>query len=137
MPKFISSFTSCALGALHRARRRPAGRAAVSGAAAERSCLRDRRAVADRPAMINPGKYAKLARATSCPKYGARYSPEAAQLLLEGDGATPCCMALLQFPSLDAVKQWYDSPENQAGRKCGSGVPIPAGGRSRACLRRQ
>jgi len=61
--------------------------------------------------------YAKLAR-DILPKYGARYLARSRNnALLEGEGTTPCCMALLQFPSVDAVTQWYNSPENQAASK--------------------
>jgi uncharacterized protein (DUF1330 family) len=62
-------------------------------------------------------EYAKLAREI-LPKYGARYLARSQRnTLLEGDGPTPCCMAILQFPSVDAVRRWYDSPENQAATK--------------------
>jgi uncharacterized protein (DUF1330 family) len=57
--------------------------------------------------------YAKLAR-DILPKYGGRYLARSRQnVLLEGEGATPCCMAILQFPSMDAARRWYASPENQ------------------------
>ena len=57
--------------------------------------------------------YAKLAR-DILPKYGGRYLARSRNnLLLEGQGATPCCMALLEFPNLEAVKRWYNSPENR------------------------
>jgi len=62
-------------------------------------------------------EYAKLAR-DILPKYGARYLARSrGNALLEGDGIAPCCMALLEFPSMDAVKRWYDSPENQSAAK--------------------
>jgi uncharacterized protein (DUF1330 family) len=63
-------------------------------------------------------EYAKLSREI-LPKYGARYLARSQNnTLLEGDGgAAPCCMAILQFPSLDAVRRWYDSPENQEAAK--------------------
>lgn len=62
-------------------------------------------------------EYAKLAR-NILPKYGARYLARSREnTLLEGDGATPCCMALLEFPNMDAVKRWYYSPENQEASK--------------------
>jgi uncharacterized protein (DUF1330 family) len=58
-------------------------------------------------------EHARLAREI-LPKYGARYLARSQNnLLLEGTGAAPCCMAILQFPSLDAVRRRYDSPENQ------------------------
>ena len=61
--------------------------------------------------------YAKLAREI-LPKYGARYLARSQNnSLLEGDGSAPCCMAILQFPSLDAVHRWFDSPENQSAAK--------------------
>jgi uncharacterized protein (DUF1330 family) len=66
-------------------------------------------------------EYAKLAR-DILPKYGARYLARSQHnTLLEGDGAVPCCIAILQFPSLDAAKRWYDSPENQAAAKIRQG----------------
>jgi uncharacterized protein (DUF1330 family) len=62
-------------------------------------------------------EYAKLAREI-LPRYGARYLARSQRnTLLEGDGVAPCCMAILQFPSLDAVKRWYDSPENREAAK--------------------
>jgi uncharacterized protein (DUF1330 family) len=62
-------------------------------------------------------EYAKLAREI-LPKYGARYLARSQNnMLLEGDGAAPCCIAILEFPSLDAVRRWYDSPENQEAAK--------------------
>ncbi len=61
--------------------------------------------------------YAKLAREI-LPKFGARYLARSQQnVLLEGEGETPCCMALLEFPSMDAVRRWYDSPENKTATK--------------------
>lgn len=58
-------------------------------------------------------EYAKLAREI-LPKYAARYLARSQEnTLLEGEGVAPCCMAILQFPNVDAVKRWYDSPENQ------------------------
>ena len=58
-------------------------------------------------------EYAKLAREI-LPKYGARYLARSQHnMLLEGVGAPPCCMAILEFPSLDEVERWYKSPENQ------------------------
>lgn len=62
-------------------------------------------------------EYAKLAR-DILPKYGARYLARSQEnMLLEGDGATPCCMAILEFPNMDAVKRWYSSSENQEATK--------------------
>jgi uncharacterized protein (DUF1330 family) len=62
-------------------------------------------------------EYARLAR-DILPKYGARYLARSqSNTLLEGEGAVPCCIAILQFPSMDAAKRWYESPENQAAAK--------------------
>jgi uncharacterized protein (DUF1330 family) len=62
-------------------------------------------------------QYAKLAREI-LPKYGARYLARSQRnTLLEGDGPVPCCMAILQFPSLEAVRRWYESSENQSAAK--------------------
>lgn len=62
-------------------------------------------------------EYAKLAR-DILPKYSARYLARSQEnTLLEGDGAAPCCMAILEFPNMDAVKRWYSSPENQEASK--------------------
>ncbi len=66
-------------------------------------------------------QYAKLAREI-LPKYGARYLARSrANTLLEGDGPAPCCMAILEFPSLEAVRRWYDSPENRSAAKIRQG----------------
>jgi uncharacterized protein (DUF1330 family) len=66
-------------------------------------------------------QYAKLAR-DILPKYGARYLARSRRnALLEGDGPAPCCMAILQFPSVEAVRRWYASPENQAAAKVRQG----------------
>ena len=62
-------------------------------------------------------EYAKLAR-DILPKYGARYLARSQRnSLLEGNGPSPCCMAVLEFPNMDAVKRWYESPENQAAAR--------------------
>ena len=62
-------------------------------------------------------EYAKLAREI-LPKYAARYLARSQEnTLLEGDGVAPCCVAILQFPNMDAVKRWYDSAENQEASK--------------------
>ena len=62
-------------------------------------------------------EYAKLAR-DILPKYGARYLARSQRnSLLEGNGPSPCCMAVLEFPNMEAVKRWYESPENQAAAK--------------------
>jgi uncharacterized protein (DUF1330 family) len=62
-------------------------------------------------------EYAKLAREI-LPKYGARYLARSQRnILLEGSDPAPCCIAVLQFPGMDAVRRWYDSPENQSAAK--------------------
>jgi uncharacterized protein (DUF1330 family) len=62
-------------------------------------------------------EYAKLAREI-LPKYGARYLARSQEnTLLEGDGAAPCCITILEFLSIDAVRRWYDSPENHEAAK--------------------
>ena len=77
--------------------------------------------IVERTATTGPesiqADYAKLAREI-LPKYGARYLARSQNnALLEGDGSVPCCMAILEFPSLDAVHRWFDSPENQSAAK--------------------
>jgi len=47
----------------------------------------------------------------------AEYAKLARNVLLEGNDPAPCCIAILQFPSVDAVRRWYDSPENQSVAK--------------------
>jgi uncharacterized protein (DUF1330 family) len=62
-------------------------------------------------------EYAKLAREILS-KYAARYLARSQDnTLLEGDGAVPCCIAILEFPNMGAVRRWYDSPENQEASK--------------------
>jgi len=62
-------------------------------------------------------QYAKLAREI-LPKYGGRYLARSRRnALLEGDGQVPCCIAILQFPSMEAVRSWYGSSENQSAAK--------------------
>ena len=66
-------------------------------------------------------EYAKLAREI-LPRYGARYLARSQNnTLLEGEGALSCCFAILQFPNLEAVRRWYDSPENQSAAKVRQG----------------
>jgi uncharacterized protein (DUF1330 family) len=61
--------------------------------------------------------YARLAR-DILPKYGGRYIARSRNnLLLEGQGTAPCCMALLEFPNVEAVRRWYNSPENREAVK--------------------
>jgi uncharacterized protein (DUF1330 family) len=81
--------------------------------------------VVERLATTGPesiqGEYAKLAR-DILPKYGGRYLARSQNnILLEGDGDAPCCIAILQFPNLDAAKSWYSSAENQSAAKVRQG----------------
>jgi uncharacterized protein (DUF1330 family) len=51
-------------------------------------------------------------------KFGGRYlSRSQDNALLEGPGPLPCCVAVIEFPSLAAAQRWYASPENQAAAK--------------------
>jgi uncharacterized protein (DUF1330 family) len=57
--------------------------------------------------------YANLARDIP-PKYDAHYLARSQRnVLLECDGAVPCCVAILEFPSLEAVARWHNSSENR------------------------
>ena len=55
----------------------------------------------------------KLSRSSGS-RYLARSQHNA---LFEGDTSTPCCIAILSFPSVEAAKNWFDSPENQEAAK--------------------
>ncbi|MDN5004737.1 DUF1330 domain-containing protein [Bradyrhizobium sp. GCM10027634] len=62
-------------------------------------------------------EYGRLAR-DILPKYGARYLARSQRnVLFEGDGGAPCCMAILQFPDMDTARRWFDSPENREAAK--------------------
>jgi uncharacterized protein (DUF1330 family) len=62
-------------------------------------------------------QYGKVSRDIVA-KFGGRYIARSQQnTLLEGDGAAPCCMAIISFPSAEAAKSWFDSPENQDAAK--------------------
>jgi uncharacterized protein (DUF1330 family) len=62
-------------------------------------------------------EYGKLAR-NILPKFDARYLARSQRnTLLEGEGDAPCCMAILQFPNMDAARRWFDSRENQEASK--------------------
>src|SRR5438445_13850801 len=91
--------------------------AASTGAEEQRPAF----VIVERTATTGPESiqqdYAKLAR-DILPKYGARYLARSqSNALLEGEGEVPCCMAILEFPNMDAVKRWYDSPENRSAAK--------------------
>ena len=77
--------------------------------------------IVERTATTGPEEtqqeYAKLAREI-LPKYAARYLARSQEnTLLEGEGAPPCCMAILEFPNMDAARSWYNSPENREASK--------------------
>ena len=58
-------------------------------------------------------EYGRLAREI-LPRYGAKYLARSQHnILLEGEGDAPCCLAILEFPSMAALQRWYASPENQ------------------------
>jgi uncharacterized protein (DUF1330 family) len=62
-------------------------------------------------------QYAKVANEI-LPKYGGHYLARSRNnALLEGGGPIPCCIAILEFPDLEAARRWYDSPENQKAAK--------------------
>jgi uncharacterized protein (DUF1330 family) len=62
-------------------------------------------------------QYGKLSRDIVA-KFGGRYLARSQHnVLLEGDTGAPCCVAILSFPSMDAAKSWFDSPENQEAAK--------------------
>jgi uncharacterized protein (DUF1330 family) len=62
-------------------------------------------------------QYGKVSRDIVA-KFGGRYLARSQHnALLEGEGSVPCCMAILSFPSVEAAKNWFDSPENQEAAK--------------------
>ena len=62
-------------------------------------------------------EYGKVSRDIVA-KFGGRYLARSqANTLLEGEGTVPCCMAIISFPSTDAAKSWFNSPENQDAAK--------------------
>jgi uncharacterized protein (DUF1330 family) len=91
---------------------------------AQRSAAQQERpafVIVERTATTGPEaiqqEYAELAREI-LPKYGALYLARSQEnTMLEGDAAAPCCMAILEFPSMDAARRWYDSPENHEAAK--------------------
>jgi len=112
---------------MHRCLKRIVAIAVVAGAVVTVSSLsaqpseRPAFVIVERTATTGPEsiqqEYAKLAR-DILPKYGGRYLARSqSNLLLEGDGSVPCCMAILEFPSVDAAKRWYESPENKEATK--------------------
>jgi uncharacterized protein (DUF1330 family) len=62
-------------------------------------------------------QYGKVSRDIVA-KFGGRYLARSQRnTLLEGGGEAPCCIAILSFPSAEAAKSWFDSPENQDAAK--------------------
>jgi uncharacterized protein (DUF1330 family) len=62
-------------------------------------------------------QYGKVSRDIVA-RFGGRYLARSQHnTLLEGDGTAPCCIAVLSFPSAEAAKNWFDSPENQDAAK--------------------
>ena len=62
-------------------------------------------------------EYGKVSRDIVA-KFGGRYLARSQQNeLLEGDGPAPCCIAILQFPSTEAAKGWFNSVDNQNAAK--------------------
>jgi uncharacterized protein (DUF1330 family) len=62
-------------------------------------------------------QYGKVSRDIVA-RFGGRYVARSQHnLLLEGDGSTPCCMAIIQFPSVEAARNWFNSAENQDAAK--------------------
>jgi uncharacterized protein (DUF1330 family) len=62
-------------------------------------------------------QYGKVSRDIVA-RFGGRYLARSQHnILLEGDSGAPCCIALLSFPSVEAAKNWFDSPENQDAAK--------------------
>jgi uncharacterized protein (DUF1330 family) len=62
-------------------------------------------------------QYGKISRDIVA-KFGGRYVARSQRnVLLEGEGIVPCCMAIISFPSAEAAQNWFDSPENQEAAK--------------------
>jgi uncharacterized protein (DUF1330 family) len=62
-------------------------------------------------------QYGKISRDIVA-KFGGRYVARSQRnVLLEGEGNAPCCMAIISFPSVEAARNWFDSPENQDAAK--------------------
>jgi uncharacterized protein (DUF1330 family) len=62
-------------------------------------------------------QYGKVSRDIVA-RFGGRYLARSQHnILLEGDSGAPCCIAILSFPSVEAAKNWFDSPENQDAAK--------------------
>jgi uncharacterized protein (DUF1330 family) len=62
-------------------------------------------------------QYGKVSRDIVA-KFGGRYLARSQNnALLEGESVAPCCIAIVQFPSTQAAKDWFASPENQEAAK--------------------
>jgi uncharacterized protein (DUF1330 family) len=62
-------------------------------------------------------QYGKISRDIVA-KFGGRYLARSQRNeLLEGEGNTPCCMAIISFPSMEVAKKWFNSQENQDAAK--------------------
>ncbi len=99
--------------------------ALAASSPAQQATERPAYVIVERTATTGPESiqqdYAKRAREI-LPNYGGHYLARSQQnALLEGDGEAPCCIAILEFPSLDAAKRWYASAENQATAKIRQG----------------
>src|SRR4051812_35752108 len=69
-----------------------------------------------RPESIQE-QYGKVSRDIVA-KFGGCYIARSQHnVLLEGESSTPCCIAILSFPSVEVAKSWFDSPENQDAAK--------------------
>jgi uncharacterized protein (DUF1330 family) len=94
---------------------------AVSAHSFARSQSRPAFVIVERLATTGPEslqeQYGKVSRDIVA-KFGGRYLARSQHnALLEGEGGVPCCMAILSFPSVEAAKNWFDSPENQEAAK--------------------
>jgi uncharacterized protein (DUF1330 family) len=62
-------------------------------------------------------QYGKVSREIVA-KFGGRYVARSQRnVLLEGQGDVPCCIAIIAFPSMEAARNWFNSPENQDAAK--------------------
>ncbi len=67
------------------------------------------------------GEYAKLA-SIAAEKHGGRYLARGGETAaLEGNWDPPR-LVMLEFPSLEQAKRWYDSPEYQQAKQARSGA---------------
>jgi len=74
--------------------------------------------------VSDPARYEEYKRLAppAIEKYGGRYLSRAGETaILEGDWS-PTRLVILEFPSLEKAKAWYDSPEYGAARKAREGT---------------